>query len=130
MPNNTEMESVASALDKRVPKGFERVQIRNMVVWQVPLSVYPDTYNKQALWLMAIAPQKNYNSLHFMPAYANEKVEKQLHEGFKKAGKKLDMGKACIRFKKADDLDLDTIGDIVSKLSVKKWVEIAKSARK
>jgi len=54
----------------------------------------------------------------------------ELKSGFKKAGKKLDMGKSCIRFRRADDLDLDTIGRIVGKVPVAKYVAIAQAARR
>ena len=54
----------------------------------------------------------------------------QLKAGFKKAGKKLNMGKSCIRFRRAEDLDLDTIGKIVAKVPVSKYIAIAKAARR
>jgi hypothetical protein len=38
--------------------------------------------------------------------------------------KTLDMGKSCIRFKKPDDIPFKLIGELVSKISVEKWISI------
>jgi hypothetical protein len=79
---------------------------------------------------VALASQKNHLSLHLMPVYGDRKQEQRLRDGFAAKGKKLDMGKACIRFKRAEDLDLDVIGDIVASTPMERWVEIAKSLRR
>jgi hypothetical protein len=93
-----------------------------MLVYQVPLSRYPDTYNGHALWYVALALQKASLSLHLMPIYADEKQAAKL----KNAGRKLDIGKGCVRFKRADDLPLDTVGEIIAAHPVDRWVSIAK----
>lgn len=113
-----------------MPSGYEEVISKNMLVYQVPRERYPDTYNGQPLWYAALASQKSYLSLHLMPIYASPVLQKQLTDGFREAGKKLDMGKACIRFQRADDLALDVIEDIVAKIQVDRWIEIARSARR
>lgn len=69
-------------------------------------------------------------SLHLVALYGNAALTRRLEAGFAAAGKKLDMGKACIRFKRIDDLPLDVIGDIVSAVPMEKWVAIAQSARR
>jgi hypothetical protein len=46
--------------------------------------------------------------------------------GFKAAGKKLDMGKSCIRFRKVEDLPLDVIGDLVAATPMKAYVSFVK----
>ena len=128
-PARDALTTVYQAVKAAMPAGFEEKTFRNMVVWQVPLAVYPDTYNKQALWYVALAPQKNYHSLYLMPVYGSEKLLDRLKRGFAAAGRKLDMGKSCIHFRTADDLDLDTICDIVRTLTMEQWIDIAKSAR-
>jgi hypothetical protein len=65
-----------------------------------------------------------------MPVYGDMGLGKRLAEGFRSAGKKLDMGKACIHFRKADDLPLDVIGEIVATIPVDRWVQIAQTARR
>jgi hypothetical protein len=123
------LDPVRDVVRSRLPKGYEEVASGAFTVWQVPLSTFPDTYNGKPLWYCALAPQKNYLSLYMMSVYGSPKLEKQLREGFKAAGKKLDMGKSCITFRSADDLALDVIGDIVAAISVDEWIAIAKKAR-
>jgi hypothetical protein len=65
-----------------------------------------------------------------MPVYGDKRLEAELRGGFKAAGKKLDMGKACLRFRKADDLDLASIGAIIGRIPMDRWVEIAKASRR
>ena len=115
---------------QRLPKGYVEGVSSGMICYSVPLSVYPDTYNKQPLWYVGLASMKHYCSLHLMPVYGDRKQEQRLRDAFAAAGKKLDMGKSCIRFKRADDLELDVIGDIVSSVPMTRWIEIAKSVRR
>jgi hypothetical protein len=97
--------------------------------WSVPLSVYADTYNGQPLCYAALASQKNHMALYLMCAYADGPVKKRLVAGFKAAGKKLDMGKSCLRFKRLEDLPLDVIAETAAAVPMKKYIEIAKAAR-
>src|SRR5688572_2209801 len=101
-----------------------------MICYSVPLSAYRDTYNKQPLMYAALASQKNYLSLYLMPVYPDGALDKRLRDAFTAAGKRLDMGKSCIRFKRADDLPLDAIGDVVASVPMERWIEIAKSVRR
>ena len=125
-----EIARVRAMIRKNLPSGFEETLSKGMIVYQVPMSRYSDTYNGHPLWYVAIAPQKNYLSLHFMPVYGSPVQEKKLRDGFAAAGKRLDMGKACIRFQSAGDLALDTIGEIIAGISVDDWIARAKSARR
>ena len=42
---------------------------------------------------------------------------------WKKTGKKLDMGKSCVRFKKLEDVPLKVIGDTVKRVPMKKYIK-------
>jgi hypothetical protein len=125
-----EVKRVRDAIRRHLPAGYEEVVSKNMLVYQVPLEKYPDTYNGHALWYVALASEKSYLSLHLMPVYGDKALAEQLADGFRAAGKKLDMGKACIHFKKTDDLALDVIGDIVARIPLERWVQIAKALRR
>jgi hypothetical protein len=125
-----EVERVRAVLRTHVPAGYEEVISKKMLVYQVPLTRYSDTYNGHPLWYAALASEKRYLSLHLMPVYGDVRQARRLEDGFRAAGKKLDMGKACIRFRAADDLALDVIGEIVASTPVDRWVEIAQAARK
>ena len=115
---------------EHLPSGYEEVVQKNMLVYQVPLERYPDTYNGQPLWYAALAAPKSYLTLHLMAVYGSAKLAKDVEDGFRAAGKRLNIGKACIRFHEADDLALDVIGKAVAAVPLDKWVEIAKAARK
>ena len=124
-----EISRVRNVIRKHLPAGYKEVMCLGMITYEVPLKVYPDTYNGQALWYAALAAQKNYLTLHLMNAYASAALQNKLRDGFKAAGKKLDMGKACIRFKAAEDLALETIGEVVATTSLEQFVATAKAVR-
>lgn len=125
-----ELERVRGVVRKNLPAGFVEGTGFGMICYTVPLSVHPDTYNKQPLMYAALASQKNYLSLYLMRVYGDRKQEQQLRDAFAAKGKKLDMGKSCIRFRRAADLDLDVIGEIVASTPMERWIEIAKSVRR
>ena len=124
-----EISRVRSVVRKHLPAGYKEVMCLGMITYEVPLKVYPDTYNGNALWYAGIGAQKNYLTLYLMNAYGDVALQKKLSDGFKAAGKKLDMGKACIRFKAADDLALETVGEVVGSTSLEQFVATAKAAR-
>ena len=125
-----ELETVLALVRKHLPAGYEEAMVKGMVVWQVPLARYPDTYNGHALWYAALAAQKSYFSLYLMNAYADPARAARLREGFGAAGKKLDMGKSCIHFKAADDLALDVVAEAIASTPMERWIAIAKAARR
>jgi hypothetical protein len=125
-----EVERVRAVVRGSLPAGYEEVASKNMLVYQVPLERYPDTYNGRPLYYVSLAAQKNYLSLHLMRVYADAAQQQALKAAFKAAGKKLDMGKSCIRFKTADDLPLDAVAEVVASTPVDRWVQIAESARR
>ncbi len=126
-------EAIAAVRDvirKNLPKGFKETMAFGMISYGLPLEVYPDTYNKQPLCYAALAAQKNYNALYLMSVYGDPAREKILKDAYKKAGKKLDMGKSCIRFRKLDDLPLDAIAKLIAGISVKEFIARYEAARK
>jgi hypothetical protein len=123
------ISQVRTVIRKNLPAGYREVMCAGMITYEVPLKVYPDTYNGHALWYAAIGAQKNYLTLYLMNAYGTPALTKKLQDGFKAAGKKLDMGKACIRFQAAEDLALETVGEVVASTSLEQFVASAKSVR-
>lgn len=121
------ISEVRQAILKALPRGYEEAMNWGMISFQVPFSVYPDTYNKQPLMYAGLASQKNYMALYLMATYGSPERLKALQDGFAKAGKKLDMGKGCIRFRKLEDLELITLSKIISSVPMDKYVAFAKS---
>jgi len=124
------VERVRDVIRRHLPRGYEEVISKNMLVYQVPLARYSDTYNGHPLWYVALASEKSYLSLHLMAVYADAARAQRLRDGFQAAGKKLDMGKACVHFRAADDLPLDVIGELVASVPMDRWVEVAQAARR
>ncbi len=124
------VSKLRTLIRKNLPKGFKEMTGWGMICYGVPLSTYPDTYNGQPLCYLAIASQKNHLALYAMSVYADKEDERKFREDFKKAGKKLDMGKSCIRFKSLDDLPLDVIGKLVAGTSMKEFIARVERRRK
>ena len=116
------LERVRDTVRQNLPKGYQEVMYGKFIAYVIPLSRYSNTYNGQALHYVALASQKNYFTLYLMAPYGDKKELAQLQNGFRNAGKKLDMGKSCIRFKKIDDLPLDVIGESVARTSVDDYI--------
>jgi hypothetical protein len=115
---------------KNLPKGYRETINWGIICYEIPLERYPDTYNKQPLSYLALAAQKNYYVLHAMCVYGDAKRGAWLKSEFKKAGKKLDMGKACIRFKKLEDLPLDVMARVIAAATPEEYIVRYEASRK
>jgi uncharacterized protein DUF1801 len=121
--------AVRAFVNKHIPRGYEECLIWGTIGWTIPLSRYPDTYNKQPLTYVALSSQKNYCVLYLMAAYGTASQLEQLKAAFAAAGKKLKMGKCCINFETPDDLPLAAIGKLISAIPSEKWIEIYEQSR-
>lgn len=110
----SEVAAVRDLVNARLPSGYVEVMDHGMIGWVIPLADYPDTYNKQPLVYAALAAQKNACSLYLNCVYTSAERSERLRAAWAAAGKKLDMGKSCIRFKRAADLALDVVGDEIA----------------
>ena len=124
-----EIEKVRDAINAALPAGFREGMGYGMIGWVVPLETYPDTYNGQPLAYAGLAAQKNSNSLYLTCAYSSPERTESLKREATAAGKKLDMGKSCIRFKKADDLPLDAIAREIASTTPEEFIAIHEQAR-
>ena len=123
------LTAVRQVILNNLPKGYEEAMNWGMISYQVPLSIYPDTYNKQPLMYAALASQKNYMAVYLTGIYSNPKVNKAFEDDYLATGKKLDRGKSCIRFKRLEDLPLEVIGKYIAKTPMDVHVATAKLAR-
>jgi hypothetical protein len=94
-----------------------------MISWFVPFTRLAETYNDQPLCLASLGAQKSHMALYMMSVYGDDKLRSWFEKAYKASGKKLDMGKACVRFKKLDDLPLAVISEAIAKVSVDAYVE-------
>ena len=106
-----------------LPEGYEEMMQFGMIGYVIPLVRYPVTYNGQALQYAALASQKNHMSLYLMNIYCDEAVERWFVERYSASGKRLDMGKACVRFKSLQDLPMDLVGEAIALTPVDRFIE-------
>ncbi len=97
--------------------GFEEIMDFGMIAYVIPLSRHPKTYNKKSLMYAALASQKNHMAVYLMCLYSDGRAEDWFTDAYAKTGKKLDMGKSCVRFKRLDDLPLDIVGQAVARMT-------------
>lgn len=116
--------AVRDTINARLPAGFEEGILYGSIGWYVPTSRLADTYNGQPFAIACLASKKNYMALYLMSVYGDSKLRSWFTAAFKKAGKKLDMGQACVRFKTLDALPLAVIGEAASKVSVDQWIAV------
>ena len=124
------IDPVRSLILSHLPSGFVETINWGMLSYEVPLEIYPHTYNKKPLNYIGLAVQKQYYSLYLMPAFMEKSVYQTLKNAFESAGKKLSLGKTCIRFKKVEDLPLDLIDSIIASHSVESFISAYEEARK
>lgn len=119
------IEALRKVVKKNLPKGFKEVMQYGMISYVVPLSKYPAGYlddKKTPLPFASIASQKNHTALYSFSVYGDKNVHEWFVKAWEKSGKKLDMGKSCIRFKKIENIPLDVIGKLMSKMSVDDFI--------
>ena len=123
-----ELGRVRDSLNAAMPDGYVERMAWGMISWEVPIEVSGSTYNKQPLVYAALAAQKNYNALYLNCVYVSAERTERLREAFATAGKKLDMGKSCIRFKRADDLPLDAIASEIGSTTPQQFAGVSAAA--
>jgi hypothetical protein len=121
--------AVRQVILKHLPKGYEEIMQYGGISYVIPLENYPNTYNGQPLTIGGLASQKNYMSLYLMSCYVDKETDKWFRDEWKARGKKLDMGKCCLRFKKLDDLLLDVIGEVIARMPAAKLIEFYTQSR-
>ena len=128
----TAIGAVRKVINENLPDGYEEGMQFGMIGWYVPLALYPAGYGgnpKVALPFVGLASQKTGMVLHFPCLYMDPTLSAWFASEYKKSGKKLDMGKGCVRFKKLEDLALEAIGRTVARVSVEDYMATYRAAR-
>lgn len=108
--------AVRSVILEHLRPGFEEGIEYGMISYHVPLERHPDTYNGRPLGLAALASQKRHMALYLMGVYADG--DARFRERWTATGRKLDMGKSCVRFRRLDDVPLEVVGETIAETSV------------
>jgi len=121
--------AVRKVILDRLPPGYEEAMNWGMIAYEVPLETEPDTYNGQPLMYAALASQKRHMAVYLSGVYGREELRDQFVADYRATGKRLDMGKSCVRFTRLDDLPLDIIGDAIAAVFVVEFVAMNDRAR-
>ena len=117
-----------------LPAGFNEGVNYGMIGYAVPHSIYPAGYHcdpKLPLPFMSFASQKNFIAFYHMGLYSDQELLDWFVSEFQKVSTtKLDMGKSCVRFKKADQIPFELIGKLVSKMTPEEWINLYEKALK
>lgn len=120
---------VQKLIRENLPDGYEEVMNWGMITYQVPLLVYSDTYNRKPLMYAALASQKNHMAVYLSSIYADEGKREQFEREYRLTGKRYDVGKSCVRFKKLDDLPLPVIAKAIASIEMEDFIELVIEAR-
>jgi len=116
------IETVRKVILEKLPDGYQEIVNGGMITYQVPLTEYPDTYNKKPLMYAALASQKNHMAVYLMGIYLDENARLHFESEYKATGKRFDAGKSCVRFRKLDDLPLSLIGEQIAEFPLDEFV--------
>ena len=108
---------------ENLPEGYVETMRWGMITYEVPLDAYPDTYNGQPLMFLALAAQKRHLALYLTNVAFLPGGEERFKARYSETGKKLDMGRSCLRFKTADDLATDLVAETIRSTSLDEFIE-------
>lgn len=115
---------VRSVILDHLPDGYEEEMRWGMICYEVPLAIQPDTYNGKPLMYAALASQKRHMAVYLSGVYADPVTREDFEQAYQATGKRMDMGKSCVRFRRLDDLPLDVIGEAVARYEVEDFVDL------
>jgi len=129
LDRRTAIETVRQVILENLPSGYREMLDFGMLAYVIPLETYPKTYNGRPLMYAALASQKRYMSVYLMNIYCDPASERWFTNAYQATGKKMDMGKSCVRFKKLDDLPVDLIGQAIARTSMAEHIERYEASR-
>jgi len=127
------INAVRKVILQNLPDGFEETMQYGMISYVVPFKLFPAGYHcdpTQPLCFAGLASQKNHMAIYLMTVYGNKETQEWFVRTYKASGKKLDMGKSCVRFKKLDDLPLDVIGQAIARVPVANYIKAYEELRR
>ena len=127
------LEVVRQTVLDHLPEGLVETMAWGMISYVVPLQTFADTYNGEPLVHTALANQKQHMSLYLNAIYADERIREDFEEAYRATGKRYDVGKSCVRFRRLDDLPLDVVAEAIQSTSAEQLIaqhEQAMAARR
>ena len=109
-------------VNANLPPGYVERMNWGMISWEVPLERYPVTYNGQPLSYAALAAQKNYTALYLPCVQVSKQRSELIKRAWAATGRKLDMGKSCLRFKRAEEVAQDVLAETIRSVGVEQLI--------
>lgn len=126
------VENIRQVINENIPNGFEERICYGTLGWVVPHSLFPDGYHcdpTKPLMLIGLASTKGHIAMHHLGLYGSGPLLKWFQDSWPQySTRKLDMGKGCVRFKKPDQIPLELIGELATKLTPQAWIELYQKA--
>lgn len=119
-------ESISAVRDvivQNLPEGIEEVMNWGMITYEVPLETCSDTYNGQPLMYAALASQKNHMAVYLTGIYMSDERRDAFEKKYRATGKRFDVGKSCVRFRKLDNLPLPLSGETIGSMTTSDFVD-------
>jgi hypothetical protein len=123
------LTEVRARITDALPAGYEETFQYRMIAWVIPAARYPDTYNGQPLAVVALAAQKRHCSLHLLGCYGSATERARFEAAWAESGKKLSMGKACLRFTALDDLAWGAVEGALGRVTPASFIAQYEAAR-
>lgn len=120
------IEAVRKVILRHLDKNYQEGMGYGMIGYSVPHRIYPAGYHckpSDPLPFAGIASQKGHMSVYLMSLYGPDSDEAWFRDAWAATGKRLDMGKCCVRFKRIEDVPLDIIGEAIRRMPVERWIE-------
>lgn len=121
--------AVRAVVLEHLPPGYEETMRWGMLSYEVPLATYPDTYNGQPLSYVGLAAQKRHYALYLSGVYADPAQEAALRAAYDALGRKPDLGKSCLRFKRLEDVPLETVGQLIGAVPPEAFIATYEASR-
>lgn len=123
------ISAVRKVIRKNLPKGIVETVNWGMITYEVPLKTFGDTYNGKPLQYAALASQKNHMAVYLSSVYSDDNNKNWFVNEYKATGKKLDMGKSCVRFKQLEQLPVQLIGEAIGRVTLDEFLDLHRSVK-
>lgn len=127
-----DVEAIRNLVLENLPDGYVETMRWGMITYEIPLATYPDTYNGKPLMYAALAAQKRHLALYLTNVAFVYGGEEAFKAKYLETGKKLDMGRSCLRFKRAEDLALDIVAESIRSMTPDQFIrqyEVSRTVR-
>ncbi len=124
------ISTVREGILRALPDGYAEEMRWGMISYEVPLAIQPDTYNGKPLMYAALACQKRHMAVYLSGVYADPEARERFEAAYRATGKRLDMGKSCVRFRRLDDLPIEVIEDAIARYPVDDFVDLYHRGRR